>query len=126
MSLHTSSELHHSLRNCVAESTIVRIASQSPIELFAQEPRFTDLDIAFLKSLDITVVQNPEAERLVGPETFLFVALLEWTLEIPYMVAARDAPLYITSSMDWIIGEAERSLPELPYVFITLSSSDMY
>lgn len=79
----------------------------SKISLFAQEPRFTELDSEFLKSLGLTVLADPEAREHVGNSCFLYVPHLEWSTEVPYLEAAKDAPLYITSSMSWIIDEAE-------------------
>ncbi|GAB7350064.1 hypothetical protein MBLNU459_g0733t1 [Dothideomycetes sp. NU459] len=78
------------------------------IRLFAQEPRFLELDVAFLISLGFTILNTPEAETYVGKRSFLYVPHLEWTSEIPYIRAAREAPLYMSSHMSWIIDEAER------------------
>lgn len=76
--------------------------------LYAQEPLFTDLDKEFLESLGFTICNDDEALDKVDGETFLFVPHLEWTTETPYRFKAVNAPLYITSRMDWVIDEAER------------------
>lgn len=95
------------------------------IKLYAQEPRFTDMDREFLESLGFTMLESPQAEAYVGKGCFLYVPHLEWHTEIPYLQKAREAPLYITSSLGWIIEEAERliknSLPE--YVTIVAFTS---
>jgi hypothetical protein len=78
------------------------------LKLYAQEPRFTSLDREFLQSLDITVLDPPQAEELVDESTFIFIPCIEWTLELPFMLVAVKSPLYVSSSMHWIIDEAGR------------------
>lgn len=73
-----------------------------------QEPRFTELDEQFFKSMDITVLEDPGAEAEVGDDCFVFAPHLEWSSEVPYLQQGVDAPLYITSSAEWIYDEAER------------------
>ena len=79
------------------------------LKLYAQEPRFTSLDREFLQSLGITVLNPPQAEELVDESTFIFIPCIEWLLELPFMLVAVRSPLYVSSSMHWIIDEAERS-----------------
>lgn len=45
------------------------------IELFAQDPRFTDTDKEFLQSLGIKVLEAPNAERTIRRGVFSFVPL---------------------------------------------------
>ncbi|CAD0112538.1 unnamed protein product [Aureobasidium uvarum] len=78
-------------------------------KLYAQEPRFTSLDREFLQSLDIAVLDPPQAEELVDQSTLIFIPCIEWLLELPFMLVAKTSPLYVSSSMHWIIDEAERS-----------------
>jgi hypothetical protein len=78
------------------------------LKLYAQEPRFTFLDREFLRSLDITVLDPPQAEELVDESTFTFIPCIEWLLELPFMLVAVKSPLYVSSSMHWIADEAER------------------
>lgn len=79
------------------------------LELYAQEPRFTSLDREFLQSLDVTVLDPPQAEELADQSTFIFIPCIEWLLELPFMLVAVKSPLYVSSSMHWIADEAERS-----------------
>jgi len=79
------------------------------VSLFAQEPIFTALDEEFLRSLGFTILEVDKALAVVDSSTFLFVPHLEWTTETPYRAKAVDIPLYITSRMEWVIEEAERS-----------------
>lgn len=92
------------LTRCIVQEK----SKDQKIEIFVQEPRFTDLDIAFFKSMNITVLETPAAEAEVGEETFFFAPCLEWRSEIPYLQRGVQAPLYITSSAEWIYDEAER------------------
>ncbi|KAI4828137.1 hypothetical protein E4T45_10297 [Aureobasidium sp. EXF-8846] len=85
-----------------------RLNHADELKLYAQEPRFTSLDREFLRSLDITVLDPPQAEELVDKSTFIFVPCIEWLLELPFMLVAVETPLYVSSSMHWIAEEAER------------------
>lgn len=78
------------------------------LKLYAQEPRFTSLDQEFLQSLGIAVLEPPQAEELANDSTLIFIPCLEWLLELPFMLVAVKSQLYVTSSMNWIIDEAER------------------
>lgn len=77
------------------------------ISLVAQEPRFSELDIAYLQSKGFKIVEVDDALEHVDASTFLFVPFLEWSTESPYRRKAVDCPLYISSKMDWVIEEAE-------------------
>jgi len=79
------------------------------IQVFIQDPRFTKLDIEFFKSMDITVLDDPDAEAQVGHQTFVFSPCLEWEAEIPYLQAGKCSPLYVTSKAQWIYDAAETS-----------------
>jgi hypothetical protein len=85
-----------------------RLNHADELKLYAQEPRFTSLDREFLRSLDVTVLDPPQAEELVDKSTFIFVPCIEWLLELPFMLIAVETPLYVSSSMHWIAEEAER------------------
>ncbi|KAI4819834.1 hypothetical protein E4T44_10382 [Aureobasidium sp. EXF-8845] len=85
-----------------------RLNHADELKLYAQEPRFTLLDREFLQSLDITVLDPPQAEELVDKSTFTFVPCIEWLLELPFTLAAVETPLYVSCSMHWIAEEAER------------------
>lgn len=84
-----------------------KVPKDERIRVFVQEPRFSDLDSEFFKSLDVTVLRVPEAEAEVGTESFVFVPCLEWFKETAYMRMGQSAPLYITSSCQWVIDQAE-------------------
>lgn len=58
--------------------------------------------------MGITVLEDPAAEAEVGAQSFAFIPHLEWISEIPYLQEGIRAPLYITSSAEWIYDEAER------------------
>ncbi|KAK6003872.1 hypothetical protein QM012_008722 [Aureobasidium pullulans] len=79
------------------------------LKLYAQEPRFTSLDKDFLHTLGVTVLEPPQAEELTDQSTLIFIPCLEWLLELPFMLVAVKSQLYVSSSMHWIIDEAERS-----------------
>ena len=79
------------------------------LKLYAQEPRFTSLDKEFLQSLNVAVLEPPQAEELADESTLIFIPCLEWLLELPFMLVAVKSQLYVSSSMHWIIDEAERS-----------------
>lgn len=86
-----------------------KLSHADGLKLYAQEPRFTSLDREFLQSLDITVLNPPRAEELADESTFIFIPCIEWLLELPFMLVAVKSPLYVSSSMHWIVDEAERS-----------------
>ncbi|KAH0007053.1 hypothetical protein KCU78_g11978, partial [Aureobasidium melanogenum] len=79
------------------------------LKLYAQEPRFTALDKDFLQSLGVAILEPPQAQELADESTLIFIPCLEWLLELPFMLVAVKSQLYISSSMHWIIDEAERS-----------------
>lgn len=79
------------------------------LKLYAQEPRFTSLDKDFLQSLGVAVLEPPQAEELADESALIFIPCLEWLLELPFMLVAVKSQLYVSSSMHWIIDEAERS-----------------
>ncbi|CAD0091052.1 unnamed protein product [Aureobasidium mustum] len=78
------------------------------LKLYAQEPRFTSLDKDFLESLGVAVLEPPQAEELADESTLIFIPCLEWLLELPFMLVAEKSQLYVSSSMHWVIDEAER------------------
>lgn len=78
------------------------------LKLYAQEPRFTSLDKDFLQSLGVAVLEPPQAEELADESTLIFIPCLEWLLELPFMLVAVKSQLYVSSSMHWVIDEAER------------------
>lgn len=92
----------------MAHTVQARTKEGENIKVFVQEPRFTELDEQFFKSMDITVLEDPGAEAEVGDDCFVFAPHLEWSSEVPYLQQGVDAPLYITSSAEWIYDEAER------------------
>ncbi|KAF1988923.1 hypothetical protein K402DRAFT_419256 [Aulographum hederae CBS 113979] len=53
------------------------------MEVFAQEPRFTDLDVEFLTALGVDVVQPPEAKNRIEETSFLYAPFLQWEVLLP-------------------------------------------
>ncbi|KAF2004106.1 hypothetical protein P154DRAFT_66528 [Amniculicola lignicola CBS 123094] len=74
------------------------------IRLFAQEPAFLPLDIAFLSTLGITVLESG-IEDHISPSTFVFAPFVDWNLLLPTFLADRDPELYIGNE---ILGDYTR------------------
>lgn len=47
--------------------------SHGDIEMYSQDPKYNDLDVALLERLNVKVLKDPEAHRLVDQETFAFI-----------------------------------------------------
>lgn len=74
-----SRSLHHSLytlsipRHSQAKLTSYAVCTPStPIQIYAQDPVFNDLDKSLLSSLHINVITHPTAFTLITPRTLLF------------------------------------------------------
>ena len=80
------------------------------MQLYVQEPRFSPLDVKFLESLGFAVLDDDAALSKVHSYTFLMITCLEWHTETPYRELAAACSLYVTSRMDWVIEEAQRTL----------------
>lgn len=57
----------------------LRTAGGKALELFAQDPKFTATDQAFLRECGVTVLQDPEGQGLVRPT--VFAAAFHWGQE---------------------------------------------
>jgi len=86
----------------------VQSASDIKLNLYAQEPRFTALDVEFLRSLDFQILDSPEAEDHVSMGTFLYIPFLEWETETAYRVKAVNCDVYVSHSVDTVLEHAER------------------
>lgn len=89
----------------------------SGMETVAQEPMYTQLDVEFLGTLSIKVLQIVNAAGatglgpgrvLMGARTLVFEPFLDMTAEMLEDVIAADLPLYIGSS---IKGLREKTTP---------------
>lgn len=93
----------------MVETVQAKLNHADELKLYAQEPRFTQLDKDFLESLNVAVLEQPGAEELVDESSLIFIPCLEWVLELPFMLVAAKSPLYVSSSMHWVADEAERA-----------------
>lgn len=93
----------------MVETVQAKLNHTNELKLYAQEPRFTQLDKHFLESLNVAVLEQPGAEELVDESSLIFIPCLEWVLELPFMLVAAKSPLYVSSSMHWVADEAERA-----------------
>jgi hypothetical protein len=64
------------------------------ISSFAQDPAFTALDEAFLRALDIDVLEEGLQGR-IGKQTFVFSPFVDWFLLLPRFLKGREPVLYV-------------------------------
>ncbi|KAI8931430.1 hypothetical protein NX059_011758 [Plenodomus lindquistii] len=64
------------------------------VKLYAQEPAFTAIDVSFLKSLDIEVVES-DVESHIDARAFVYSPFVDWYLLLPTFLQDRDPELYV-------------------------------
>lgn len=64
------------------------------VRLYAQEPAFTPLDVKFLKSLNITVLDT-DIEDQISDSTFVFAPFVDWFILLPVFLKDKDPELYL-------------------------------
>jgi hypothetical protein len=69
-------------------------SKSSSVRMYAQDPAFTTLDIAFLGALNIEVVDTG-IETHISRETFVFSPFVDWFILLPLFMNGRDPVLYI-------------------------------
>jgi hypothetical protein len=90
-----SRDWEHRWRSLWQLVLFVHVASKSPsIRMYAQDPAFTALDIEFLNSLNVEVVDT-SIETHITPETFVFSPFVDWFILLPIFMKERDPSVYI-------------------------------
>lgn len=79
------------------------------LQLFAQDPGFTLLDVEFLSRFNIVVVECPRAADHITPGTFLFTPWMPVTPLLASALAGRDPMLYVGHDLYRL---AEHEFPE--------------
>ena len=72
-------------------------------ETYFQDPAFTDVEKAFLRSLGYTVLEDPAACEKMSANTFLFAPFLDYNVAASALMVAFPA-LYIGNSPDKCLG----------------------
>lgn len=85
-----------------------------PAKVYAQDPLFTELDVAFLASLEIVVVEAPAATALVTPSTFVYAPHCERCFFLPAMQGT-DAALIICNALESVADGCVAHLPDAVY-----------
>ncbi|KAF2124299.1 hypothetical protein P153DRAFT_390849 [Dothidotthia symphoricarpi CBS 119687] len=87
---------HRSLWQLVLFMDVVgHLKEQNPsLTLYAQEPTFTPVDIAFLKSLAVTVVESA-VESHISPQTFVYAPFVDWCILLPVFLKDKKPALYV-------------------------------
>lgn len=65
------------------------------MNLYAQDPQFTEVDKIFLKGCDIRVVECPRAVHFITPGTFVYAPNVGLTSLLSGILPGRDPALYI-------------------------------
>ena len=96
-----SSSSHTSLHQLAVLIVMLRIlADRHTIqETYFQDPAFTEVEKAFLKSLGYTVLEDPAACKKISSHTFLFAPFLGYPVAASALTVAFPA-LYIGNSPD--------------------------
>lgn len=68
--------------------------SALPLKLYAQEPAFTPLDTAFLKSLDVGVVADG-VQAYIDARSFVYAPFVDWFVLLPGFLRGRDPEVYV-------------------------------
>jgi hypothetical protein len=74
-----------------------RADKEKPFRLYAQEPIFNEVDKAFLQSIDICVVDDPDAWNLVGKDTLAFGIHMPWMISWSLMI--RNPGMLVATEM---------------------------
>lgn len=90
--------------------------------VYAQDPAFNELDRALLSSLDIRVVEHPQAFDLIGASTFVFAPHCERLFFYPGL-EGKDPAMVICNSFEDLI---DGYLPLSPPLSCSRWSSGMY
>ncbi|KAF2850366.1 hypothetical protein T440DRAFT_397463 [Plenodomus tracheiphilus IPT5] len=87
---------HRSLWQLVMFVDVVTLLRKQHLEIkmYAQEPAFTPVDIAFLETLDVKVREN-DIEMYVGRSTFVYSPFVDWYLLLPSFLRDQDPALYV-------------------------------
>jgi hypothetical protein len=67
-----------------------------PTALYAQEPSFTPLDVAVLKSYRVEVLEDMNARDYIIPNTLLFTPFLPWAILLQDVLFERDPAICFT------------------------------
>ncbi|KAF2660303.1 hypothetical protein K491DRAFT_589277 [Lophiostoma macrostomum CBS 122681] len=68
------------------------------IQMVAQEPLFTSLDISFLSSFNITVLTSA-IETHISATTFVFAPFVDWHILLPVFLQSKDPTLYVGNEL---------------------------
>ncbi|KAF2795169.1 hypothetical protein K505DRAFT_324258 [Melanomma pulvis-pyrius CBS 109.77] len=87
---------HRSIWQLVLFLDIVDIVSTNgpALQLYAQEPIFTPLDVAFLSALNISVLAS-DIEARIANSSFVFAPFVEWDLLLSVFLKDKNPELYI-------------------------------
>ncbi|KAH8726565.1 hypothetical protein GQ44DRAFT_613700 [Phaeosphaeriaceae sp. PMI808] len=64
------------------------------VQMYAQDPAFTPLDIEFLKVIDIMSIER-DIEKHIMVESFVYSPFVDWYLLLPTFLASKDPVLYV-------------------------------
>lgn len=88
-------------RSCVQNTELINFLVSrkgAAIKMFAQEPIFTPLDVAFLSALDITVLPL-DIETNIANTSFVFAPFVDWDLLLSTILKEKDPELYVGNDM---------------------------
>lgn len=88
--------------NGLAKTTAVK-PSQSEMNVYAQDPAYTELDTALLQSLGVKVLEDPAAQSEVDCRTFVFAPFFPHDCEILAQCFHRQPCLFMANEVDFDI-----------------------
>lgn len=68
--------------------------AKTKVQLYAQEPAFTTLDISFCQLLNIEV-EDSRIESHISPSSFVFSPFVDWFILLPIFLKGKDPTLYV-------------------------------
>lgn len=70
-----------------------------PVRAFAQDPAYNDIDVEFLRSLDVTDVAHPDGFGLITQKSLVYTPGAEMQVEME--VLGRQPAILLTGKLDW-------------------------
>lgn len=77
----------------------VKVSEGQGMQLYAQEPEYTELDVEVLGQLGVEVLADPGAQGMFGRDVFVFAPFLELGLGIDSEAFLRGVGLYVGNAL---------------------------
>jgi hypothetical protein len=73
---------------------VARLSAKEKMEMYAQDPAFTPLDISFLALIDVTTTKTG-IEKNITSSSFVFSPFVDWYILLPVFLKGKDPEVYV-------------------------------